>query len=73
MNRRSLTLPVAAVLLATAISVNDQDRKQMAITFDDLPFGYKEEALTDEVYALNYDHAGVRGAGHLDAITPVKR
>lgn len=34
-----------------------------------IPF---EEALTDEVYALNYDHAGVRGAGHLDAITPVK-
>jgi peptidoglycan-N-acetylglucosamine deacetylase len=39
-NRRALTLAAAAVLLATAISVNGQDTKQMAITFDDLPFGY---------------------------------
>jgi peptidoglycan-N-acetylglucosamine deacetylase len=29
-----------------------------------------EEALTDPVYALKYDHAGIRGAGHLDAIKP---
>jgi peptidoglycan/xylan/chitin deacetylase (PgdA/CDA1 family) len=35
-----------------------------------IPF---EEALTDEVYALKYDHAGIRGAGHLDAITPPVR
>ena len=27
-----------------------------------------EEALQDEVYRLKYDHAGARGAGHLDAI-----
>jgi peptidoglycan-N-acetylglucosamine deacetylase len=32
-----------------------------------------EEALTDPVYALTYDHVGVRGAGHLDAITPPVR
>ena len=32
-----------------------------------IPF---EEALTDPVYTLKYDHAGARGAGHLDAITP---
>jgi len=35
-----------------------------------IPF---EDALTDEVYGLKYDHAGVRGAGHLDAIKPLKR
>jgi peptidoglycan/xylan/chitin deacetylase (PgdA/CDA1 family) len=35
-----------------------------------IPF---EEALTDEVYGMKYDHAGVRGAGHLDAITPPTR
>jgi peptidoglycan/xylan/chitin deacetylase (PgdA/CDA1 family) len=29
-----------------------------------------EDALTDEVYGLKYDHVGVRGAGHLDAINP---
>lgn len=67
----------------------------MAITFDDLPFGYLnalylddllqrfrdngwsfipfEAALTDEVYGLKYDHVGVRGAGHLDAIRPQLR
>lgn len=39
-NRRALTLPVAAVLLAAAISVNSQTTKQMAVTIDDLPFGY---------------------------------
>jgi hypothetical protein len=27
-----------------------------------------EEALTDPVYAVKYEHVGVRGAGHLDAI-----
>jgi hypothetical protein len=32
-----------------------------------------EEALTDPVYELKYDHAGVRGAGHLDAIKPPAR
>jgi peptidoglycan/xylan/chitin deacetylase (PgdA/CDA1 family) len=32
-----------------------------------------EEALTDPVYALKYDHVGVRGAGHLDAIKPPAR
>lgn len=32
-----------------------------------------EEALTDPVYTLKYDHAGVRGAGHLDAIRPQAR
>jgi peptidoglycan/xylan/chitin deacetylase (PgdA/CDA1 family) len=32
-----------------------------------------EKALTDPVYALKYDHAGVRGAGHLDAIKPPAR
>ena len=59
----------------------------MAMTIDDLyldellqrlrdsgwsfvPF---EVALTDEVSALKYDHVGVRGAGHLDAIMPPKR
>ena len=31
-----------------------------------------EEALTDPVYQLKYDHAGIRGAGHLDAIKPVR-
>lgn len=35
-----------------------------------IPF---EEALTDKVYGLKYDHAGVRGAGHLDAISPPVR
>jgi hypothetical protein len=30
----------AAALLMTAISVAGQDAKQMAVTFDDLPFGY---------------------------------
>lgn len=30
-----------------------------------IPF---EDALTDDVYRLKYDYAGVRGAGHLDAI-----
>jgi peptidoglycan-N-acetylglucosamine deacetylase len=35
-----------------------------------IPF---EDALTDPVYGMKYDHAGVRGAGHLDAITaPVR-
>jgi peptidoglycan-N-acetylglucosamine deacetylase len=32
-----------------------------------------EEALKDEVYKLKYDHVGVRGAGHLDAIGPAAR
>ena len=35
-----------------------------------IPF---EDALTDEVYGLKYDHVGVRGAGHLDAIRPLVR
>ena len=35
-----------------------------------IPF---EDALTDEVYRLKYDHVGVRGAGHLDAIRPPVR
>jgi peptidoglycan/xylan/chitin deacetylase (PgdA/CDA1 family) len=35
-----------------------------------IPF---EDALTDEVYGLKYDHVGVRGAGHLDAIRPQLR
>jgi hypothetical protein len=47
-NRRSLTLPVVAVLLATAISVNGQTTKQMAITFDDLPFGYARGLTIDQ-------------------------
>ena len=29
-----------------------------------------EDALKDDVYKLKYDHVGVRGAGHLDAIKP---
>jgi hypothetical protein len=37
------------------------------------PFVTVEEALTDPVYALKYDHAGVRGAGHLDAMKPQER
>jgi peptidoglycan/xylan/chitin deacetylase (PgdA/CDA1 family) len=32
-----------------------------------------EEALTDPVYSLKYDHVGIRGAGHLDAIRPPVR
>src|SRR5688572_5195172 len=39
-NRRAPTLAVAALSFATAISVAGQDAKQMAITVDDLPFGY---------------------------------
>ena len=35
-----------------------------------IPF---EDALTDDVYALKYEHAGARGAGHLDAIKPPPR
>jgi peptidoglycan-N-acetylglucosamine deacetylase len=37
---RQTWLAAAAILLATAISVEGQTTKQMAITFDDLPFGY---------------------------------
>lgn len=32
-----------------------------------------EEALKDEVYRLKYDYVGLKGAGHLDAITPTAR
>jgi peptidoglycan-N-acetylglucosamine deacetylase len=32
-----------------------------------------EEALADPVYSLKYDHVGIRGAGHLDAIRPQAR
>lgn len=35
-----------------------------------IPF---EDALTDPIYGIKYDHVGVRGAGHLDAIkAPVR-
>ena len=37
---RTRTLSFLIALLATATLVHGQEPKQMAITFDDLPFGY---------------------------------
>ena len=73
--RSLLGRPIKQVLLLhmnylNALYLDDLLQRFRADGWSFIPF---EEALTDEVYALKYDHVGVRGAGHLDAITPVKR
>ena len=48
MSRRGTAVAAVAILLATAISVIGQDTKQMAITFDDLPFAYARTLTTEQ-------------------------
>lgn len=67
--------PIKHVLLLhmnylNALYLDDLLQRYRAGGWSFIPF---EDALTDDVYTLKYDHAGVRGAGHLDAITPAKR
>lgn len=46
------------------------DRLLQRFRDDGWSFITLEEALTDDVYQLQYDYVGVQGAGHLDAIRP---
>jgi len=73
--RSLLGRPIKHVLLLhmnylNALYLDDLLQRLRDNEWSFIPF---EEALTDEVYALKYDHVGVRGAGHLDAIKPLKR
>lgn len=73
--RSLLGRPIKHVLLLhmnylNALYLDELLQRLRADGWSFIPF---EEALTDPVYALKYDHVGVRGAGHLDAITPQAR
>jgi hypothetical protein len=62
---------VLIALFVTAILAHGQEPKQMAITFDDLPFSYGRN-LTIAAQREAVTRA-LQGAGHLDAIRPTSR
>ncbi len=69
--RSRMGRPIKHVLLLHMNYVNAMYLDDLLQRFreDGWSFITFEEALQDEVYRLKYDHVGVRGAGHLDAIT----
>jgi peptidoglycan/xylan/chitin deacetylase (PgdA/CDA1 family) len=68
--RAKMGRPIAHVLLLhmnylNSLYLDDLLQRFRADGWSFVPF---EDALKDEVYRLKYDYAGVKGAGHLDAI-----
>lgn len=68
--RSRMGRPIKQVLLLHMNYVNALYLDDLLQRFRDEGWSFItfEEALQDEVYRLKYDHVGVRGAGHLDAI-----